>query len=984
MKPCAKRFLALLLAVLTVFSLGVTAFADITPAIDVSETSVSLYAGKSAEVEYYVSGSDEVVSAASVSASSSNNDISAKINASSGTVTISASSDIAARTTGVVTLRMTADGSEYSCDISVTVQPDEVSSVEIMQDGSAVSIVNVPLDGSVKLAAAITMKSGDTYSSANWSSSDTSVASLSGSGSSVTVRGNSIGSATIAASYDGVESSVTVNVVEQYVESVSISTSSLSLYLDETAALSVTVSPSDAEYSVGWTSSNTAVVAVSGSGVSATLTAVAAGSATVTATVTDSVSTRTVTCAVTVSSSAAGDITIGLSDTDAYLFSSTGNTDGTAAYKIIYNEVYDRSGGTLSYVKFGSVASGSAVGTLYGSSSKKSLSTSTKYYYSTSQTYSLSKLYFVPKKSGTYEIAYTAYDSSNNALMSGSLLIVVDDDGASAGNITVNLTDTDAYLFSSTDNDDDTAAYKTIYSGVNEESGGTLSYVKFGSVASGSAVGTLYGSSSKKSLSTSTKYYYSTSQTYSLSKLYFVPKKTGTYKIEYTAYDSSDEELLEGYLVIVVGDGESASGNITVNLTDTDAYLFSSTDNDDDTAAYKTIYNEVYDESGSKLSYIKFGSVYSGSAVGTLYGSSSKKSLSASTKYYYSTSQTYSISKLYFVPKKSGTYKIEYTAYDSSDDEIMEGYLVIVVGDDDSSVNVTVTVTLDDGTPYVFGDSTDADDASAASVIRETIYDGTDENYSYIMFDDVKSGGAVGVLYSDSDELTLSTARKYYRSGSSYLVSDLYFVPAQSGTYTRAFTAYDSDDDELASGTLRIIVPNTGSFSDVEYDSYYYDAVEWALDEEITTGTSDILFSPDASCTRAQAVTFLWRAAGSPKPTSTENPFTDVDEDDYYYEAVLWAVEKEIAFGTGSTNFSPDIYVTRAHTVTFLYRYMGSETTTVNPFDDVRATDYYYDAVLWAVENGVTTGTDSTTFSPNSTCVRAQIITFLYRAIEES
>ncbi|MCD8256274.1 MAG: S-layer homology domain-containing protein [Oscillospiraceae bacterium] len=837
--------------------MGVTAFADIAPAIDVSETSVSLYAGKSAEVEYYVSGSDEVVSAASVSASSSNDDISAKIDASSGTVTISASSGIAARTTGVVTLRMTVDGSEYSCNISVTVQPDEVSSVEIMQDGSAVSIVNVPLDGSVKLAAAITMKSGDTYSSANWSSSDTSVASLSGSGSSVTVRGNSIGSATITASYDGVESSVTVNVVEQYVESVSISTSSLSLYLDETTALSVTVSPSDAEYSVGWTSSNTAVVAVSGSGVSATLTAVAAGNATVTATVTDSVSTRTVTCAVTVSSSAAGDITIGLSDTDAYLFSSTGNTDGTAAYKIIYNEVYDRSGGKLSYIKLGSVSSGSSVGTLYGNSSKKSLSTSTKYYYSTSQTYSMSKLYFVPKKSGTYEIAYTAYDSSNNALMSGSLLIVVDDDGASAG-------------------------------------------------------------------------------------------------------------------------------NITVNLTDTDAYLFSSTDNDDDTAAYKTIYNEVYDESGSKLSYIKFGSVYSGSAVGTLYGSSSKKSLSTSTKYYYSTSQTYSISKLYFVPKKSGTYKIEYTAYDSSDDEIMEGYLVIVVGDDDSSVNVTVTVTLDDGTPYVFGDSTDADDASAASVIRETIYDGTDENYSYIMFDDVKSGGAVGVLYSDSDELTLSTARKYYRSGSSYLVSDLYFVPAQSGTYTRAFTAYDSDDDELASGTLRIIVPNTGSFSDVEYDSYYYDAVEWALDEEITTGTSDILFSPDASCTRAQAVTFLWRAAGSPKPTSTENPFTDVDEDDYYYEAVLWAVEKEIASGTGSTNFSPDMYVTRPHTVPFLYRYMGSETTTVNPFDDVRATDYYYDAVLWAVENGVTTGTDSTTFSPNSTCVRAQIITFLYRAIEES
>ena len=161
---------------------------------------------------------------------------------------------------------------------------------------------------------------------------------------------------------------------------------------------------------------------------------------------------------------------------------------------------------------------------------------------------------------------------------------------------------------------------------------------------------------------------------------------------------------------------------------------------------------------------------------------------------------------------------------------------------------------------------------------------------------------------------------------------------------------------------------------------YYYDAVYWAVENGITTGTSATTFSPDASCTRAQMVTFLWRAAGSPEPETTVMPFTDVSSSDYYYKAVLWAVEEGITTGTSATAFSPDLAVTRAQTATFLYRFAGAPTVSgSNSFTDVDADAYYADAVLWAANEGITTGTSTTTFSPDDDCTRAQIVTFLYR-----
>ena len=182
---------------------------------------------------------------------------------------------------------------------------------------------------------------------------------------------------------------------------------------------------------------------------------------------------------------------------------------------------------------------------------------------------------------------------------------------------------------------------------------------------------------------------------------------------------------------------------------------------------------------------------------------------------------------------------------------------------------------------------------------------------------------------------------------------------------------------------------SSSAFSDVSADAYYADAVQWAVENGITTGISDTVFAPDTSCTRAQAVTFLWRAAGSPAPKSADMSFTDVPANEYYYNAVLWAVENGIASGTSDTTFSPNEICSRAQIVTFLWRSKGSPAAKgSNPFSDVENNSYYAQAVLWAVEKNITAGTSDTTFSPDGDCSRAQIVTFLWRskdiAAEES
>lgn len=213
-----------------------------------------------------------------------------------------------------------------------------------------------------------------------------------------------------------------------------------------------------------------------------------------------------------------------------------------------------------------------------------------------------------------------------------------------------------------------------------------------------------------------------------------------------------------------------------------------------------------------------------------------------------------------------------------------------------------------------------------------------------------------------------------------YYLSDKGELEACSTSYASGKVTFTTSHlSKYVIGTV-----TTGSdmpFVDVAAGAWYYDAVKWAVDNNITAGVSATSFAPEQSCTRAQMVSFLWRAAGSPKASSGVNPFTDVAAGSWYYDAVLWAVDKGITAGIGDGKFGPEQTVTRGQTVTFLYRYAGQPASANNgtPFVDVPAGEFYTAAVQWAVNNGITAGTTATTFEPLSNCTRAQIVTFLYR-----
>ena len=227
------------------------------------------------------------------------------------------------------------------------------------------------------------------------------------------------------------------------------------------------------------------------------------------------------------------------------------------------------------------------------------------------------------------------------------------------------------------------------------------------------------------------------------------------------------------------------------------------------------------------------------------------------------------------------------------------------------------------------------------------------------------------------DTVTITVTPDRYYKTSGVIVKDasgrmIAVTDNGNGTFT-----FQMPDSKV---TVEPVFSWDNPFVDVAGDAYYAPAVEWALKNEVTDGTSDTTFSPDAGCTRAQIVTFLWRAAGCPEPAGMSS-FTDVSADAYYAKAVAWAAEQGITEGTGGGKFSPDAVCTRGQIVTFLWRAEKSPAVgTANPFTDVEADAYYAGATNWAVENGITEGTgDGTTFSPANDCTRAQIVTFLYR-----
>ena len=260
-------------------------------------------------------------------------------------------------------------------------------------------------------------------------------------------------------------------------------------------------------------------------------------------------------------------------------------------------------------------------------------------------------------------------------------------------------------------------------------------------------------------------------------------------------------------------------------------------------------------------------------------------------------------------------------------------------------------------------------------------YNGSGHSYSYYT---IKATAGAGGSISPSGNVSVREGRDQTFT----ITPDKGYAVANVKIDGKSIGAVKSYTFENVSRTHTIEVifmkangnPQTGVFVDVATGSYYEDAVDWAVENGITKGTDDTHFSPDGICTRAQAVTFLWRTAGSPASKTSTMPFTDVPVGSYYYDAVLWAVENGITKGTSDTTFSPNMTCSRAQIVTFLWRSEKSPAAgTANPFADVKSTAYYADAVLWAVKENITKGTTNTTFSPDADCTRAQIVTFLWR-----
>ena len=229
------------------------------------------------------------------------------------------------------------------------------------------------------------------------------------------------------------------------------------------------------------------------------------------------------------------------------------------------------------------------------------------------------------------------------------------------------------------------------------------------------------------------------------------------------------------------------------------------------------------------------------------------------------------------------------------------------------------------------------------------------------------------VIYDKSSAVIEGKARSY----ADYLDWRHSFVLLSANDGFTDQTLFDDDAEPFDSARDYC---KTG-FRDVKSKDYFADAVVWAVQKGVTEGTAVDRFSPAGTCTRAQFVTFLWRAAGNPKPAG-KTPFADVPAGRYFSEAVAWAAEKGITDGTGKTTFSPNATLTRAQVVTFLWRYAGSpKAGSAAAFGDVKSGAYYAAAVAWAVEKGVTDGTGKTTFSPARACTRAETVTFLYRQL---
>ena len=418
---------------------------------------------------------------------------------------------------------------------------------------------------------------------------------------------------------------------------------------------------------------------------------------------------------------------------------------------------------------------------------------------------------------------------------------------------------------------------------------------------------------------------------------------------------------------------------------------------------FTTFMNEMYGtNTTSYLTFnsVKFTSVPNATTQGTLYYNGVAMTTGYGSNYFNTSTAVTNLDNVSFsvssrVPSTTKEIRIPFTLYatrynsygTSAGTSVTYSGVVVI-----SLVREDVTFTVAPGDSVRFTDSAFLTYLRSASGINYNY------NIDYVTFDQSAVNALnEGVLYAYSTGFNAvkTTDKFYYTTTNYYTQNALSDVTFRASTYAKTGTTVyipftitakygTSSATRQVTGTVAIKIAQTMNFVDVKTSDYFYDSVKWAVNNNITKGTSATTFSPNNTCTRAEIVTFLWRAAGSPTPTITRNPFTDVKYPvgSDFYNAILWASQNGITAGKTTTTFAPNDNCTRAQIVTFLWRYakkpLGYYT---NPFNDVNKTEYaaYYDAILWAAGKGIATGNTPKTFDPDGTCTRAEAVTFLYR-----
>lgn len=472
------------------------------------------------------------------------------------------------------------------------------------------------------------------------------------------------------------------------------------------------------------------------------------------------------------------------------------------------------------------------------------------------------------------------------------------------------------------------------------------------------------------------------------------------YTVSSSAFDRNGKATL---YVVAVDDDIASTGTITVSQKSYDinynvvagkSVTFNQKDFEsflEDYAEDNGNYNSRKDE--ISFDYATLNSLPDAKREGTLYYGGSEVTSTSNRKAEYTDMDKMTFEAVAKPTKDTVTltFKVQGYVYKngSSKKTTLDPYTVSVV----ISVvkeDITYTVGIDDTVQLTARDFVNFLQDAKTSYRKSTL--------DYVKFDvsgKNVSSYAYGGLYRSyssysTGKLADSTDKFYYEpSRTQYDLADVAYHTtrwAEAGkTVYIPFTVYGTKGEE-ASGTMAITIAQTMNFIDVKASDFFYEPVKWAVNNKITNGTSSTTFSPYKNCNRAEIVTFLWRAAGSPEPTVTRNPFTDVNSvrDASYYKAILWASQKGITAGTNATTFSPYQECTRSQIVTFLYRYAGKPSGYYsNPFKDVSSVNEasYYNAILWAVGKGITQGTSTTTFSPYASCTRGEAVTFLYRYV---